>query len=246
MNAWWDELLCAVANFSVLPVPARSAVCRPTTASLLALPLVGALIGAISGGAAMLIAFVAGRDVALASAFILQLGLTGAIHIDGFLDMCDAAIAPVAPARRFEILKDPRHGTFAVVGMALLTVLWLTALGSSAISALPAVLAFSGAASRLCAIAMTPLFSYAGSTAESPLTHAAMKWQIAIGFVLLLAIGAFISARAFAAPIAGIVVSYLLSEWMARRFGGGLTGDSYGFLIGVLEPFVLLILVAHP
>lgn len=246
MSAWWDDLLCGLAYFSVLPIPARATTYKPGSRSLLALPVVGALIGAIAGGAALLVSFAAGREIGLACAFLLQIGLTGAIHIDGFLDTCDAAFAAASPARRQEILKDPRHGTFAVAGMALLTVLWLAALRTPAIAQLPVYLAFSAATARLSAIAMTVFFPYAGSTSGSPLAGVSMRLQIVAGLAALIVIGLLISPQACVAPIAASIVAYAIALWLSKRLGGGLTGDSYGFLIGVLEPFVLAFLAARP
>jgi adenosylcobinamide-GDP ribazoletransferase len=207
---------------------------------------VGALIGAIAGGAALLISFAAGKDIAIACAIVLQIGLTGAIHIDGFLDTCDAALAPVSPARRLEILKDPRHGTFAVAGMALLIVVWLAGLHASAIVQLPAYLAFSAATARISAVAMTAFFRYAGSTTGSPLATVSLRLQIVVGLAVVMLIGLLISPQACAAPVAAAIVTYALAVWVSNRLGGGLTGDSYGFLISVLEPFVLLVLAARP
>jgi adenosylcobinamide-GDP ribazoletransferase len=246
VSAWWNDLLGAIAYFSLLPVPARASAFRPNSATLLALPLVGALIGAVAGGAALAISFAAGRDIAIACALALQIGLTGAIHIDGFLDMCDAAFAAVSPARRLEILKDPHHGTFAVAGMALLIVVWLAGLHASAIVWLPGYLAFSAATARMSAIAMTVFFPYAGSTKGSPLSSASLRVQIVVGLAALMVLGLLISPQACIAPIAAALVSYALARWMSNRLGGGLTGDSYGFLIGVLEPFVLVVLAARP
>lgn len=43
---------------------------------------------------------------------------TGALHMDGFADVCDAFLCAAPPQRRLEILRDSRLGTFGVVGVA--------------------------------------------------------------------------------------------------------------------------------
>lgn len=43
---------------------------------------------------------------------------TGALHVDGFADVCDAFLCVASPERRLEILKDSRLGTFGVAGVA--------------------------------------------------------------------------------------------------------------------------------
>lgn len=49
---------------------------------------------------------------------LTEILLTGALHVDGFADVCDAFLCPATPERRLEIMHDSRLGTFGVLGLA--------------------------------------------------------------------------------------------------------------------------------
>lgn len=230
-------LLAAFAYFSILPVGASRVREGPNAASIAALPLVGAVVGALAGLGGWLAAAYLGPIVGAAIAFVLMLVLSGAMHVDGFLDSCDALFASAEPSRRLEILKDPRHGTFAVAGMAIACVLSLAALIAFPAQRLPEVLAFTGALARACGVLPAVTYGYGGG-ARSP------AWACAIAFALLLAASFALAPFAWIAVPAAAAVSLLLARWIARRLGGTLRGDSYGFIIVAIEVLLLLALVA--
>lgn len=230
----------ALAYFTILPVGAREA---PDAEALAALPLVGALAGAAAGATAWGVSLVAPRPLAVTTAFGLSILLTGAIHLDGFLDSCDALFASVSPERRLEILKDPRHGTFAVAGFAVLAAFWLAALWDLPIARLPATLACSGALARWATVLNAFFVPYA-RPADVTRAFENKPPRLAIvleGFVLLAA-----TARLWSIPIACALIAVaslaaLLGAGFARRrLGGGLTGDAYGFLVTLLEVLILV------
>jgi adenosylcobinamide-GDP ribazoletransferase len=196
------------------------------------LPLVGAVVGALAGTGGWALSLVAPHALAVAVTFGLSLVLTGALHVDGFLDSCDAVFAPVSPERRMEILKDPHRGTFAIAFFAALCAIWLAALWSIDPLRLPLGLAFAGSAARWIAVSIAFIDGY-GPAAQRPrrAVHAfmgllvlALGWSYWGHAVLLIALG----APAFAA-----------AGWMKSRLGGRLNGDCFGFLIACTEVAIL-------
>jgi len=204
----------------------------PDPRSLAFLPLVGAVVGALAGTAAWAVSLVAPQALAVAAAFGLSIVLTGALHVDGFLDSCDAVFASAAPQRRREILKDPRHGTFAVAFFAVLCVVWLAALWSIDPPRLPLALAFAATAARWIAVSIAFTVPYGESGARPPRgAHAIMGvLTLALGWsywghaVLLIALGG---------------LTFVVAYWMRARLGGHLSGDCYGFLIVCTEVAIL-------
>jgi adenosylcobinamide-GDP ribazoletransferase len=161
----------------------------------------------------------------------LSIVLTGALHVDGFLDTCDAAFAAVSAQRRREILKDPHHGTFAIAAFAVLCAGWLAALWSIDPQRLPLALAFAAAAARWTTVGVAFVVPYGAGTLPPRTVHAAMGiLTLALGWsywghaVLLIAAGGITFAAAF---------------WLKSRFGGRLNGDCYGFLIVCTEVAIL-------
>lgn len=201
--------------------------------------MLGALAGLVGLGAS----YVLPHGVAAALTLGAAIVLTGALHLDGFLDGCDAFIASVSPERRLEILKDPRHGTFAVAGMFVAGSLWYAALVALPTHAYPTLLAFAGGVSRFGAVINAYAFPYArgGAVTRAFAARPAVAPLVAQGVVLALA-GFLIFAPFVAAVPLAAVTALVLGRSIARRLGGGLVGDAYGFIIVCLEIAVLVAL----
>jgi adenosylcobinamide-GDP ribazoletransferase len=232
----------AFAYFSIAPSSSRSKKEMPNSGAIAALPLVGLVIGAIAGATGYGVSLITTQWLGYAAAFIATIVLTGALHIDGFLDSCDAVCASVEPQRRLEILKDPRHGTYAVAGMSILTVAWIAALSGFTPQKLALVLAFSGGLARAAAIFPMFFSAYARPTPSSALARPPSKFAFLLWLAITLAGSFLIGHWAWVAIPVVLGINYLAARWMAARLGGGLTGDSYGFLIAVGEPLVLFLL----
>ena len=200
--------------------------------------MVGGLAGALGYAASFVVPHTIAAALALGAIFIL----TGAIHVDGFLDGCDAFFAAVLPQRRLEILKDPRHGTFAVAGMFVAGTIWYASLAVIAPARYPAILAFAGALARAAAVPNAFVFPYARGDAVArafDARPAIVPLALVIG---TLTVAAYVLAPAYVAmvPVA-IAISLLLGRSISQRLGGGLVGDAYGFIIVVVEIVVLAI-----
>lgn len=199
---------------------------------LVYLPLVGAVIGALAGAAAWSVSLVAPHPLVVAVAFGLSIVLTGAMHVDGFLDVCDAVFASVSVQRRLEILKDPRHGSFALAYFAVLCALWLAALWCIDPVRLPLAMAFAAAAARWIGVCVARVIPYGSDGGRPPAGIHAVMAILVIGLgwsywghaAVLIALGGFTLAAAFA---------------IKPRLGGRLPGDVYGFLIVCTEVAIL-------
>ncbi|HZB40216.1 MAG TPA: adenosylcobinamide-GDP ribazoletransferase, partial [Ilumatobacter sp.] len=113
--------LGAVQFLTRIPVRTRAAV--PHDRVLPWLPFVGALIGAFVGGVAAALAELVPAAVAATAAVVAGLLITGAFHEDGLADIADAFGGGITRERRFQILKDPRHGTYGVAALCSSVVL---------------------------------------------------------------------------------------------------------------------------
>jgi adenosylcobinamide-GDP ribazoletransferase len=211
----------------------------PDAGALGWLPIAGGILGAVAG-AAGLVAGIRLEVLAPVVAWGTLLVLSGAIHLDGFLDWCDGIFAAATPERRLEIMRDPRHGTFALAGLAVLALVAVRSLDQLAPQQLPAVLAYAAIAGRLAAVANAWEIPYAsgGSTPDAfarrpplvPIVAAiviagALAWSLGIASLLLLppAIGA------------GLVIA----RWSRGRLGGAISGDVYGAIVTIVEVAVM-------
>lgn len=231
----------ALGYFTILPVPgAPSRSARPDGYALAFLPLIGGAIGGLAGAFG---AFTAWRMPGFGgvAALLALVVLSGAVHVDGFLDCCDALFASAPPQRRLEILRDPHHGTFAIVGAVLAGLIWLRALDVLTAPSLPLALAFTGIVSRAAALANAWVFPYArrDGFAASFKTRPAL-WPVALAIAVACAVGWMAGpATLILIPLA-IGAGILLGWFSARRLGGGITGDVYGAVVAVVEIALLL------
>lgn len=131
-----QTIFVAFSMFSALPTPQFEWNSRNMRYMMCALPL----IGVVCGGGWWIWSAVCGyfpvpallRGAVLC---LIPVLVTGGIHLDGYADTCDALASHAEPAKKQEILKDPRCGAFAVIRLcsyfvahlALCTALELTA-----------------------------------------------------------------------------------------------------------------------
>ena len=235
----WHGLINAFSYFTILPVPASDE--APDAYTIGWLPLVGAFVGFASGwGAYGTFLFTHSHVWCAITAFTLTIILTGAIHVDGFLDCCDALLASTTVERRLEILKDPRHGTYAIVGMALLSIVWLASLYQIEPTTLPLTLAIVGVVARIGVLSQVAIYPHArtgkgvreAGTALAAwllvLSLAERRWTVV--WLNLIALG----------------VAFVWGFIMSRRLNGGLTGDTYGALVVITEVGLLKVAALYP
>lgn len=137
---------------------------------LVVFPFVGTVIGAIWAGAGMLMRyFDCPHLFAAAILTLLPYWLSGGIHLDGFMDCCDAVFSRRPLEKKREILKDSHVGSFAVMSLSMLLLIGFAAFASFDGSENLWILVLVATASRACsAIGVSTLrpmghSEYAGS-----------------------------------------------------------------------------------
>ncbi|WP_261128902.1 adenosylcobinamide-GDP ribazoletransferase [Bacillus sp. Marseille-Q3570] len=109
--------------FTMIPVPVELSMDDDhLKKAVKTFPLLGLLQGLIYALAVFILVHWTPLSV-LAIAFILWLMMilmTGGIHLDGWMDACDAYFSYSSIERRLEIMKDPRTGAFGVLSAIVL------------------------------------------------------------------------------------------------------------------------------
>lgn len=123
-----NGFLLAWQFFSFVPIKKQIDMNKSSITWMYAsLPLVGLIIGAILGGCAYYLATYS--DIShLLLAILLVVGMiifTGGLHLDGFIDLCDAFFSYGDRTKRLQVLDDPRTGAFGVLGVMTLLLLKL-------------------------------------------------------------------------------------------------------------------------
>ena len=119
--------------FCAIPTP-FSHVWEDSVRSLMLVmfPFVGTVIGAIWALAGFLLNKINCPGIfAAAIMTLMPYWLTGGIHLDGFMDCCDAIFSRRPIEKKREILKDSHVGSFAVVHLAMLFLIGFAAFPST-------------------------------------------------------------------------------------------------------------------
>src|SRR6185437_10902506 len=78
-------------------------------------PLVGALLGLALVGLDWALSFIFPLGIRAVALLAFDALVTGLLHLDGFVDCCDALLGTRTVERRLEILRDSRVGAFAAL-----------------------------------------------------------------------------------------------------------------------------------
>lgn len=206
-------------------------------------PLIGALIGGLLWLANWSLAGLFPAPLRAALVLAVWILLTGALHLDGFLDSCDGLLGGFTPESRLEIMQDERVGAFALAGGSLLLLIKYSSL--AALSPNSPALILAATLSRGCLTLAIYAFPYARTQGLGR----AMKdhtggWQLLLAGLIVLAIAWFTTGWYGILWIpAAAGLTWLFARFCLQRIPG-LTGDTYGALNELIEAAVLIASVA--
>lgn len=225
--------MAAVSLLTILPIPREL---NYSSRAMSFFPIVGVMIGLVLASLQSLVSNLFPLLVSAALVLIVWVILTGALHLDGVSDACDALFAATSRERRLEILRDVHMGAFGATGLALVLIAKFAALTPTNAAALLLAPTFGRWAMVYAATfplarreGMAALFA-ARLTRREILTATLFTTLIAIPFGWL-GVSAFVAA----------VITTTLLAWIAMGRLGGLTGDIYGMVCECVEVSVLLI-----
>jgi len=232
----------ALQFLTVFPTPLPHKFTAKTSGqSLVYFPLVGLILGAILLGLHYCLILILPSSVVNALLITALVILTGAHHLDGFIDTCDGIIAGKSKKERLAIMSDSKVGTFGIVGAILLLLLKYASLSSARI--LPALLLMP-TLSRWAMVAIIFTFPYAKRSGMGLDFKRGANWQrLTIATIIVLIVTIVILKLWGLVLMAALwLVSFGIAGYFRSRLGG-LTGDNYGAINELAEVMILLLLV---
>ncbi|CBG88852.1 adenosylcobinamide-GDP ribazoletransferase [Citrobacter rodentium] len=247
MNKLFWAMLAFITR---LPVPARwsgGVEFAYYARGIVTFPLIGLLLGALSG--VVFILLQAWCGVPLAALFsVLALALmTGGFHLDGLADTCDGVFSARSRERMLEIMRDSRLGTHG--GLALIFVLLAKVLVVSelALRGTPmlAALAAACAVGRGSAVLLMYRHRYAreeglGNVFIGHVTGT--QTCVTLGLTVIFAAVLLPGMQGIGAMVVTVAAIFLLGQLLKRTLGGQ-TGDTLGAAIELGELIFLLALL---
>ena len=214
--------------------------------SMLFYPLIGAIIGLL----VILVGYISNLFVSHGISSILSLitliYLSGGLHLDGFMDTVDGVLGGTNAERMREIMHDSQIGAFGVIALFLLLMLKFNLILELQGLLRWQLLFLMPILSRFVLPGITYYFPLAvssklGQSFKSGLNKRELGgccfWLI-LFYIILVNIFTFSLSNLIFITIISILVSLLTAYYIFAKIGG-LTGDSYGTVLEIVEITVL-------
>lgn len=235
-----DGLILSFQLFSRIPIKKEVEFSKENLRfALYFLPLVGGVIGAITGGVMFFFKFTNPMIVS-ALGLLTYFLVTGGLHLDGLSDMCDGFMANTKKERTLEIMSDSLIGSFGTISLILYFVLKFSLYGSIKSQVIFTV-TLTSMLSRTLVLFTIKNGKLAREGGFGAKIKEALKGEYAsylIYFTVIIGT-IFLSIYSLSSIVIGQLVG-LLIIWISNKKIGGLTGDIYGATIELLEIAILL------
>jgi adenosylcobinamide-GDP ribazoletransferase len=238
------SLRSAVAFLTVVPVADEAG--RPGERLGRAyFPAVGALLGLVAGAMLVLVGELTTAWVGAIAGVVVLAVLTGGLHLDGLADAADGLLSPKAGARRLEIMRDSRIGSFGAVALILVLAGDVAALSGLAPERAIVALVVAGAMSRWAMLGLVALLPYLRADGLGVAAAGAhRRFDLLLGSATV-ALVALLDWRHSVVAVLVVIVTATLVAWLARRRIGGATGDVYGAATELCQLAALVAFASH-
>ena len=243
------NFLAALKFLTIMRLPWPKAMPRELGWSTVYFPVVGVIIGLILAGLNWLLGLVLPSAIVRVLLIICLVMLTGALHLDGFVDTCDGIAGLKTPKERWEVMHDSRVGAFGVIGACCLLLVKYISLNSVPEPLMTMTLVLMPVISRWVMVYAIFAYPYARPSGLGKAFKPGTDWQrftLTTVITLMVATGLAWWAGVAYFFVAGLVIMFVIwviimvmATYMKHKFAG-LTGDTYGAINEVSEVFVLI------
>lgn len=237
--------IIAFSMYSRIPMPMFEWKEEDMKYAMCFFPAIGAVIGLVFYTVYRLLSLILPGSVLSAGILLaVPLFITGGIHMDGFVDTCDARASYGDREKKLAILKDTHTGAFAVIFGALYLILYAAAcmeLESDTAILVSVGFVISRSLSGLSTVTFPEARKH-GMLADFMKDAKKKTVAVCMSLIFLLAAGAEVFLGGFVG-IAIVLMAVILFFWyrhMAVREFGGVTGDLAGFFLQICELGMLL------
>lgn len=235
-------LVCAVQFLTRVPTPQLKTF-EPDwiTRSARFYPLVGQGVGAVCAGVLLVGERLWSAPVGAILALAVGLLITGAFHEDGLADTADGLGGGQTPARRLEIMKDSRIGTYGACALACVLALKAAVLATTPMAAVLLLAAHGvGRAAAVVAMRLTPYAPSGEAGKWKPVPQGVRTSEVVVALLIAAWPLALLPPGAALVGLAGGAFLAVLLALTAKRLIGGHTGDVLGAVEQVFELGFLL------
>ena len=224
LRARLDEFLLATTLLTRIPVGGRTLAAAPAS-SVWAYPVVGGLVGAAGAGTLWLARGLGLPPLPAGAWAVAVMALaTGGLHEDGLADTADGLGGGGTRARKLEIMRDSRIGSFGALALALTLTMRVTALAVLP----PLAVVVVAAAARAAMLGVLLLLRPARANGLAAGLGRVPRLPAAAGLALAGGVAFVLPAAAAVWVLAAAALASVGTAWLADRQIGGHTGDVCG------------------
>ena len=243
MKTLLKGLKMAISMFSIFPVGKNTWDEEATNLVMIFFPIVGGIIGVACFLASLLISNLYLPSL-IKTSFIMicPLVLSGFLHVDGFMDTCDAIFSRRNIEEKRRILKDPLVGAFGVIAFGVYLVFCFSSLHTlvlenSGFEFFLFVPVLSRSLTSIFLLNLKPISSSGYGATFKKDTNKKHTFVLLIFTIISVLIGVFLLG------IDGLIISALVIIFgvvfcfYSYRQLDGISGDLCGFIITLSELF---------
>ena len=240
------RFLVAIQFLTSIPLKVKGEITdRDLAGSMAYFPLVGLIVGAMLALCYHIIILIFPYAVTCAFVMIINVMISGGLHIDGFIDTFDAIASGSDRKRMLEIMKEGRPGAVGIAAAILLFIAQYSLLVSLPKGGVEMSLIVMAVLSRTSFVVSSALYPYARETEGLGQKFARRLERKDIGAAFLTAIVIFslifrLKALAFIPAVCCIILAF--DNYFYKKFGG-ITGDTMGALGEITEVAALSLAV---
>lgn len=236
------SFLIALQFLTRIPVNLKQASTEQEIAkSLYFYPLVGLIIGVVLYSFNFML-YETNDMLRAAIILIIWVIITGALHLDGLADSADALVGGFGDKEKtLRIMKDPYCGPVGVVTLVMVLLLKFSVIYSLTIetSSLLILATCLSRGSILLSFMTTP-YARINGLGSAMAEHFSQKTSLYVLFFILSMSIIFFGWFGISVIFSIFVTLYLFNRILMKRIDG-MTGDTLGAQIEILEPLIMLI-----
>ena len=241
--------LATLAFMSRIPVPERwmqGLAVDQYVRGIVTFPMVGVVLGALSGLVFILLDGWCGIPLAALFAVLALALLTGGFHLDGLADTCDGVFSARTRERMLAIMRDSRLGTHGGLALLVVVLAKVLVIAELALREMPVltVLMVACAAGRGVSVLLMYGHRYAREEGLGNLFIGKItltQTLVTLGIIALLA-AMLLGLTGLLALGITLIAIYLIGLMLKRTLGGQ-TGDTLGAAIELGEVIFMLALL---
>lgn len=243
LKKWVKRFVLAVQFMTKIPISVQLDVDDDDFVySMILYPVVGIIVGAIMAAAYYIFNIIAAGLLTPVAAILAGVAVTGAFHLDGLADVCDALLSNKDKTGMLAVMKDSRVGTGGAVAIAAMLIFKIAALSEIDGNAVYDALLLAPVLGRVGIVAAAAASHYArpeGGLGQHFIDKTGGQ-QMLWATILALAISILtVGYIALALLAIALLTSMLFTKYMESRIGG-MTGDTLGATCEIIEAIVLL------